>query len=229
MDVPRDAATYLHRVGRAGRFGAAALTCTIACEGNELTELRSIITKTKANVRLIDPETLKPKNEELENKEGFTIGDLYEMWETLPQLEGTGLEGEGTSDSLLSNIEHEYQPNLQDTAKALLGKGRKKKSQNQKKKDTQKHEPKHEKTEENYVPIREKNDHDVRKLPEEDANKTEEANLENRLASMHIQDVEADRLYRQKWWDWYRTSMAYVARNKAYIQQREYIRFMTDM
>ena len=35
MDIPKDAATYLHRVGRAGRFGAAALTCTITSEGKQ--------------------------------------------------------------------------------------------------------------------------------------------------------------------------------------------------
>lgn len=228
MDVPRDAATYLHRVGRAGRFGAAALTFTIACEGNELTELRSIITKTKASVRVIDPGILKSKNEESENKELFTVQDLYEMWETLPQLEGTGLEGEGISDSLLSNIEHEYQPNLQDTAKALLGKGRKKNSQAQKKKDAQK-QSQHEQPEEKKVPKPEENDHDMPKLFEEATNRIEEAQLENSLASMHIHNLEADRSYRQQWWNWYKTSMAYVARNKAYIQQREYMRYMSDM
>lgn len=221
MDVPRDAATYLHRVGRAGRFGAAALTCTIACEGNELTDLRSIITKTRASVRIIDLANLKSKNED--GEELFTVQDLYGMWEGLPELEGTGLEGEGTADSLLTNIEHEYQPNLHDTAKALLGKGRKKKSQARNKKDASADDATQEK-----AALKSQEDKHC-KDSEEITVSAEEAQLDRCFSHMHIHDAEADRAHRQKWSDWYRTSMAYIARNKAYIQQSEYIRYMTEM
>lgn len=226
MDVPRDAATYLHRVGRAGRFGASALTCTIACEGNELTDLRSIITQTKASVRIISPDNLKQKNEP---NDLFTIQELYGMWEALPELEGTGLEGEGAADSLLANIEHEYQPNLHDTKTALLGKGRKKKSHNQKKKDSNAEDWTAEKTvqrpEENAH--HEKHNHDQPKLAVEAS--IAETRLEQSFTGMHVYDTEADHIYRQKWWIWYKSYMTNIARNKAYIQQREYIRFMTEI
>ena len=42
LDVPRDASTYAHRVGRTGRFGTAGLSVTVVTEG-ELRRLREML------------------------------------------------------------------------------------------------------------------------------------------------------------------------------------------
>lgn len=41
--VPRDAVTYLHRMGRAGRYGARGTCITLCNDGKELEELRNIL------------------------------------------------------------------------------------------------------------------------------------------------------------------------------------------
>lgn len=200
MDVPRDAATYLHRVGRAGRFGATALTCTIACEGNELTDLRSIITKTRASVRILACDHLAPKNQDASQPPTqLSIQALDTLWLTLPELEGTGLEGEGVADSLLSNIEHEYQPVLKDSTRALLPQGKKKKNKPRVKEFIN-------------APV------------------SEEIELENAVTQLSIiPDVkQAPHVTQQEWLNWYQSWMAYMRRNKALIEQQEYLRLMCD-
>ncbi|XP_027237424.1 probable ATP-dependent RNA helicase DDX20 [Penaeus vannamei] len=49
LDMPRDQATYLHRVGRAGRFGSRGGAITLATEGDDWTAMRAIVTL--ANVK----------------------------------------------------------------------------------------------------------------------------------------------------------------------------------
>lgn len=200
LDVPRDAATYLHRVGRAGRFGAAALTCTIACEGNELTDLRSIITKTRASVRILTNDHLTLKKED-GSSDLLTIQGLDSLWLTLPELEGTGLEGEGNADSLLNDIEHEFQPALQDSARALLPQGKTKKKK-------------------------------AKEKPERKPAQKAEVELEESVAHLSItaeeQPIEKQSMpTQQDWWNWYQSWLPYMRRNKALVEQQEYLRFMT--
>ena len=38
MDVPADPETYLHRIGRAGRYGAHGLAISFVCENTELAQ-----------------------------------------------------------------------------------------------------------------------------------------------------------------------------------------------
>ncbi|XP_057373488.1 probable ATP-dependent RNA helicase DDX20 [Daphnia carinata] len=198
MDVPRDAATYLHRVGRAGRFGAAALTCTIACEGNELTELRSIITKTRASVRILACDHLAPKDHDSSQPETLlTIQTLNFLWLTLPELEGTGLEGEGMADSLLGDIEHDFVPGLQDSTRALLPQGKKRKNK-------------------------------PRAKTVFETKDSEEVQMENAVAQLSISAKEEQpiRVTQQAWQEWYQYWMAYMRRNKALIEQQEYMALM---
>ncbi|KZS09201.1 DEAD box ATP-dependent RNA Helicase [Daphnia magna] len=198
MDVPRDAATYLHRVGRAGRFGAAALTCTIACEGNELTELRSIITKTRASVRILACDHLAPKDHDSSQPDTLlTIQALDSLWLTLPELEGTGLEGEGMADSLLGDIEHDFLPGLQDSTRALLPQGKKRKNKPRAK--------------------------TVFKTKD-----TEEMEMEQAVAQLSISAKEEQpiRATQQAWQDWYQYWMDHMRRNKALIEQQEYLTLM---
>lgn len=200
MDVPRDAATYLHRVGRAGRFGAAALTCTIACEGNELTDLRSIVTKTRASIRILTGDHLTLKDQDATQSSSLlTVQALDSLWLTLPELEGTGLEGEGVADSLLSNIEHDFQPGLQDSTRALLPQGKKRKNKPDK----------------------------ARGKTGLNPQATDEIELVEAVTQLSVRpDERSPAPTQQDWWDWYQSCMAYMRRNRALIEQQEYLRLM---
>ena len=198
IDVPRDPSTYLHRVGRAGRFGAAAIACSIACEGNELTDLRSIITKTRASVRILSTEHVTPSDP-------LSIQALDALWQTLPELEGTGLEGEGAFDSLLTDIEHNRRP-LSDSTKALLPSKRQKTT----------------KTKEKSRPI----------APPKPSPPPEPEQLEESVSHLSITSEEATEAEatatatNEAWQDWYWSWIDYIRRNKELVQQLEYVRLM---
>merc|ERR1712059_16223 len=51
--VPWEHNTYLHRIGRGGRFGSLSLAITLASEGKELTKLRTIVGKTGSEIRVL--------------------------------------------------------------------------------------------------------------------------------------------------------------------------------
>jgi len=199
MDVPRDPSTYLHRVGRAGRFGAAALACSIACEGDELTELRSIITRTKASVRILSGELLAPPDQ--------TILSLETLWSTLPELEGTGLEGSDVADSLLTDLEtNKDRP--KKTSTSLFPQSNKKRN------NTNKNQSK-----KNYV---------AREEPEV---------LEVGLAKLNLEcNHEENNNYQERCWeehqkawrDWIQSWTTYAKQSKAFVQQSEYLRLMSQ-
>lgn len=68
MDLPADAETYIHRVGRTGRFGTRGLSITLATT-EELGTLRKLITQLKTIVRpLARGQT--PSNNAVEDKSG---------------------------------------------------------------------------------------------------------------------------------------------------------------
>ncbi|XP_070601716.1 probable ATP-dependent RNA helicase DDX20 [Erythrolamprus reginae] len=67
LDVPLDWETYMHRIGRAGRFGTLGLAVTYCCRGEEENTMMKIAQK--CNLQLLSlPETLPP--ELLEHFEG---------------------------------------------------------------------------------------------------------------------------------------------------------------
>ncbi|XP_071784102.1 uncharacterized protein [Asterias amurensis] len=56
LDVPSDGKTYLHRIGRAGRFGSKGVAVTLASEGNEESLLRNIQRQCRVKLRVLpDP------------------------------------------------------------------------------------------------------------------------------------------------------------------------------
>ncbi|XP_029086201.1 probable ATP-dependent RNA helicase DDX20 [Monodon monoceros] len=56
LDVPLDWETYMHRIGRAGRFGTLGLTVTYCCRGEEENMMMKIAQKCKINLQpLPDP------------------------------------------------------------------------------------------------------------------------------------------------------------------------------
>ena len=58
LEVPWEHNTYLHRIGRGGRFGSNSLAVTLASQGTELTRLKGIIGKTDSQVRVMDGEEI---------------------------------------------------------------------------------------------------------------------------------------------------------------------------
>ncbi|KAK3576653.1 hypothetical protein CHS0354_004938 [Potamilus streckersoni] len=56
MDVPKDHETYLHRIGRAGRFGSYGAGITVVSEGQEMLDLQSVEKKCNTHINeLPDP------------------------------------------------------------------------------------------------------------------------------------------------------------------------------
>ena len=53
IDVPIDSETYLHRIGRAGRFGSAGIAITLVGSGADFDKFMNIINQYKLEVRLL--------------------------------------------------------------------------------------------------------------------------------------------------------------------------------
>ncbi|MCL4122376.1 UNVERIFIED_CONTAM: hypothetical protein GTU68_062062, partial [Idotea baltica] len=53
LDVPSDQATYLHRVGRAGRYGSKGMAISLVCEGAEWESMRAVATLTNVQVKIL--------------------------------------------------------------------------------------------------------------------------------------------------------------------------------
>ena len=76
MEVPWEHNTYLHRIGRGGRFGSHSVAVTIASDGQEMGRLQSMVSKTGSEIRILDRETIPSKvREERENMEILTPAD----------------------------------------------------------------------------------------------------------------------------------------------------------
>ena len=61
MEAPWDHNSYLHRVGRGGRFGSHSVSVTLASRGQEVDRLRGIVAKTGSEVRVLQLEQI-PSN-----------------------------------------------------------------------------------------------------------------------------------------------------------------------
>ncbi|XP_074536872.1 putative ATP-dependent RNA helicase DDX20 [Halichoeres trimaculatus] len=59
LDVPQDWETYMHRIGRAGRFGTQGLAVTYCCHGEEENKMMSIAQKCSLNMSSL-PSVLEP-------------------------------------------------------------------------------------------------------------------------------------------------------------------------
>ncbi|QQP56951.1 Uncharacterized protein FKW44_001793 [Caligus rogercresseyi] len=53
FDVPSSGTTYLHRIGRAGRYGSKGIALSIAAKGTEMKNLASIAQNTNSDVRVV--------------------------------------------------------------------------------------------------------------------------------------------------------------------------------
>jgi len=81
FDIPEDHNTYLHRIGRGGRFGSSSIAVSLAPEGKEEKRLRKIVFRTASSIKILPDETL-PKNirgEDLPLLEGAEPGAEMEV------------------------------------------------------------------------------------------------------------------------------------------------------
>ena len=211
MDVTRDPATYLHRVGRAGRFGAAGLAICIACEGDELTQLRTIVTQTKASVRILNKEDVSPRKDQSDaevevQKSSLSVQYMDSIWLNLPELEGTGLEGVGTTDSLLADID--LSANLKDNVRALLPRANQKKRKDVKVKQRSS--------------VNQSVEESFSKLSVNDGEANELVGLTNGSAQA------ATSCTSQAWQEWYDSWRTYISWNKWFIHQQEYLNALRE-
>lgn len=54
LDVPFDQATYLHRVGRSGRFGSKGIAISLVCEGEEWEALKVVATLCNVQIKVLE-------------------------------------------------------------------------------------------------------------------------------------------------------------------------------
>jgi len=99
LEVPWEQNTYLHRIGRGGRFGSLSLAVTLASEGVEVGRMRGVVRKTGSMIRILPKdlprdvrgemeamEVLEGEGEEEEEKES----DLNNEKETVKEKEEDG-------------------------------------------------------------------------------------------------------------------------------------------
>ena len=150
FDVPWDSRTFLHRSGRAGRFGSRGINLSLASEGEESDMLRRIVFRTGTKIRVVPYETLQLVDEKGGKKSESSEYELPDFWkietdqikeviEKYPLVEGLECPFE----------EFEDKPKVEKTENDIEEKepGKKKKRANRRKKkkalgnDSEIHEP----------------------------------------------------------------------------------------
>jgi len=80
LEVPWEQNTYLHRIGRGGRFGSHSLAVTLASKGAEMGKLKSLVLKTGSTVRILPSEIPKDVRGQMEQMEimdtSVTLSDV---------------------------------------------------------------------------------------------------------------------------------------------------------
>jgi len=112
LDLPHDHETYLHRIGRAGRFGRYGAGVTLVCSGQERAELCSIEAKCNTSIATLP----QPVPENLAQSSGYVyLGDLVTA-EKLTTNEKSGankekaIHNEACDDVSQENVAHESAP-----------------------------------------------------------------------------------------------------------------------
>ena len=79
MEVPWEHNTYLHRIGRGGRFGSLSLAVTLAAMGEEVTKLQGLVARTGSCVRLLPeviPQDVRAVMEDMEVLEAREVPEI---------------------------------------------------------------------------------------------------------------------------------------------------------
>jgi len=69
LEVPWEQNTYLHRIGRGGRYGSHSLAITLASQGVEVARMRGVVRKTGSIVRILPAELPRDIRGEMETME----------------------------------------------------------------------------------------------------------------------------------------------------------------
>ncbi|XP_064088050.1 probable ATP-dependent RNA helicase DDX20 [Macrobrachium nipponense] len=107
LDLPKNHATYLHRIGRAGRFGSRGNAVTLVTEGEEWQVVRAIATLANVQIALLHGDlTADITSKEEENHEfvEFLSGDEFEDYLNVADTQENNLCKKGKSKNVKSNI-----------------------------------------------------------------------------------------------------------------------------
>ncbi|XP_013408807.1 uncharacterized protein LOC106172574 [Lingula anatina] len=89
LDLPRDHETYLHRIGRAGRYGSYGVAVTFVCEGGEEQQMRAIEAKCGTRIEVL-PDPLP--TDLAKNIDYLQMGDLVSSEQIITRPEEAGGE-----------------------------------------------------------------------------------------------------------------------------------------
>ena len=85
MEVPWEHNTYLHRIGRGGRFGSYSVAVTLASEGTEVGRLQGMVSKTGSDIKILDGDNIPSKlREERDNMESLSAAAAEQETEDKP-------------------------------------------------------------------------------------------------------------------------------------------------
>ncbi|KAK1152623.1 putative ATP-dependent RNA helicase DDX20 [Acipenser oxyrinchus oxyrinchus] len=102
LDVPQDWETYMHRIGRAGRFGTHGLAVTYCCHGEEENEMMTIAQKCSLTLSCL-PDPLppglmeEPSDWDVTIESAQTLPDRPAASPKLMEHQNQGLQIEGTA------------------------------------------------------------------------------------------------------------------------------------
>ena len=82
FDIPWDSRTFLHRSGRAGRFGSRGINLSLASEGDEADMLRKIVFRTGTKIKTIPYQTDSQTDEKGDNDSKVNEYELPDLWKS---------------------------------------------------------------------------------------------------------------------------------------------------
>jgi len=96
LEVPWDANTYLHRIGRGGRFGSLSLAVTLASRGEELNKLRKIVVKTDSVIKILPDEIPQSIRAVMANMEVLAAAE--------EEVEGDAKDDRGVPEKIIKKV-----------------------------------------------------------------------------------------------------------------------------
>ena len=131
-DIPWDSRTFLHRCGRAGRFGSRGISICLASEGEEYNALRKTVCRTGTEIKILSEEI--PDLWKLESPEDKNLVD------ELPVLEGIECEKEEEEDEHYK-VAKETKENAEDSSQRKKGKNKRRTKRSKAEKEEVPEEP----------------------------------------------------------------------------------------
>ena len=144
FDVPWDSRTFLHRSGRAGRFGSRGINLTLAGKGEETDMLRKIVYRTGTKIKIIPYDTSPQVNEKGDGNTGRNEYELPDFWKLETDLSKEVVEKyslvEGLECPLEEQEDQQKIESVENNNPEELEPGKKKRKANRRKKKNPKTE-----------------------------------------------------------------------------------------